>query len=71
MTQLFNQAKLGDGLNESPTVMVGETTTTAQLGKNKGTWAFVETNIVLNFVFVIPILYNYFIDLLLCSRVKH
>ena len=43
-----NLAKLGDGLDESPTVMVGETTTTTrQLGKNRGilkpSWAFVKT----------------------------
>ena len=39
--------KLGDGLDESPTVMVGEAATTRQLGKNRGIlkpgWAFVET----------------------------
>ena len=44
-----NLAKLGDGLDESPTVMVGEAATIRQLGKNRGilnpSWAFVETNI--------------------------
>ena len=43
-----NLAKLDDGLNESPTVMVGEDN--KQLGKNRGilkqSWAFVETNCV-------------------------
>ena len=44
---IFNQAKLNDGLAESPTVMVGETKTTKNR-KNRGilkpSWAFVETN---------------------------
>ena len=39
-------AKLDDGLDESPTVMVGEDIN--KLGKNRGilkpSWAFVETN---------------------------
>ena len=42
-----NLAKLDCGLDESPTVMVGEATTTKKLGKNRGIltaiWAFVET----------------------------
>ena len=45
--KLQNLAKLGDGLDESPTVMVGETNKTKQkrkLGKNRGilkpSWAF-------------------------------
>ena len=41
-----NLAKLGDGLDESPTVMVGDKTK-KQFGKNrdilKPRWAFVET----------------------------
>ena len=41
-----NLAKLDDGLDESPTVMVGEDNN--KLGKNRGilkpSWAFVETN---------------------------
>ena len=43
-------AKLDDGLDESPTVMVGDKTitTTNKLGKNRGilkpSWAFVKTN---------------------------
>ena len=44
-----NLAKLDDGLDESPTVMVGEDNN-KQLGKNRGilkpSWAFVENNIV-------------------------
>ena len=43
----YNLAKLGDGLDESPTVMVGDNIT--KLGKNrvilKPSWAFVETKI--------------------------
>ena len=41
--------KLGDGLNESPTVVVGGQQKQKQLSKNRGilkpSWAFVETNI--------------------------
>ena len=40
-------AKLGDGPDESPTVMVRDKTKTKKLGKNTGilkpSWAFVET----------------------------
>lgn len=47
----INQAKLGDGLDESPTVMVGDRKQKKNRGKNRGilkpSWAFVETNIVL------------------------
>ena len=45
----LNLAKLDDGLNESPTVMVIETKKTKETnnGKNRGilkpSWAFVET----------------------------
>jgi hypothetical protein len=46
-TKSENIAKLGDGLDESPTVMVGDNNKTRQLGKNRGilkpSWAFVET----------------------------
>ena len=45
-----NLAKLGDGLDESRTVMVGEKQNKRKLGKNRGklkpSWAFVETNIL-------------------------
>ena len=41
-----NLAKLGDGLHESPTVMVGEAT--RQLHRNRGilklSWTVIETN---------------------------
>ena len=42
-----NLAKLDDGLNKSPTVMVGEAKHQKQLGKNRGIlkpiWAIIET----------------------------
>ena len=45
----INLAKLGDGLNESPTVMVGDKKQkTTVFGKNRGilkpSWTFVKTN---------------------------
>ena len=45
----INLAKLDDGLNKSPTVMVGEAkNNNNKMGKNRGilkpSWAFVETN---------------------------
>ena len=50
---ISNLAKLDSGLDESPTVMVGETNKKRKkLGENKGilkpSWAFVETNININ-----------------------
>ena len=45
--RLSTSAKLGDGLNKSPTIMFGEA---RQLGKNRGilkpSWAFSKTKII-------------------------
>ena len=49
----MNLAKPDPDLDESPTVTVGEMTTTKQLGNNRGilkpSWAFVETNKIITF----------------------
>jgi hypothetical protein len=43
-----NLAKLHDGIDKSPTVMVGDRKQKQKLGKNRGilkpSWAFIETN---------------------------
>ena len=42
---MFNLAKLDDGFDESPTVMVGEDTKQKNRGILKPSWAFVATKI--------------------------